>query len=180
AAHHAAGAVTAGAERLGHGARGAEEEERVASHVARDDDRLPEWAEVGGEGRVARTEGTGRALAVDADAAGAAPDDVLLELRDVVTDVVDEAEAEIGGSEAERLAEGPLGEPVHDLAVRPGEVRRPRHGAEVLPPLGRVERHAGELPVGDLDAVARHRAGRTRARPPTPSRARASASPRPA
>src|SRR5206468_2970460 len=113
AAHHASGAVAARAERLGHGALGAEQEERVASHVPRDDDRLTERAEMRGERGMARTEGARGALAVDAHAAAPAGDDVVLELRDVVADVVDETEAEIGRSEAERLAERPLRESVH-------------------------------------------------------------------
>ena len=73
---------------------------------------------------------------MDAQAAATPGDDVVLEFGDVVADVVDETEAEIGGPEAERLAERPLGEPVHHLTVRPGEVRRPRHRAEILAPLG--------------------------------------------
>ena len=143
-------------EGLGHRARGAEEEEGVAAHVAGDDDRLPERAEMRGERRMARAEGARRALAVHAHALPPAVDRVLLELGDVVADVVDEPEAQRGGPEAEGGREGPLGEAAHHLPVRPGEVRGRRHGGEVLLPLGRAERHAGELAVGHADPVARH------------------------
>src|SRR5882762_534110 len=55
--HHAPRSVAGGAERLGHRARRAEEEERVAAHVAGDDDGLTERAEMRRELRMSRAEG---------------------------------------------------------------------------------------------------------------------------
>src|SRR5207245_10895856 len=101
-AHDAARAVTRRAEGLGHRARGAEEEEGVAAHVAGDDDRLAERAEMRGERRMARAEGARRALAVHAHAPPPAVDRVPPGICDVVADVVDEPEAERGGAEAAR------------------------------------------------------------------------------
>jgi hypothetical protein len=43
-----------------------------------------------------------------------------------------------------------------DLPVGEGEVRRGGHGGEVALPFRRLHRRAGELAVGEVDAVARH------------------------
>src|SRR5262245_11139423 len=89
-AHQPARAVAGGPEGLLHRALRADENERVAAHVARDDDRLAERPELRRERRVPGAEGARRPLAMDADPAPPAVDLVLLELRDVVADVVHE------------------------------------------------------------------------------------------
>src|SRR5206468_4457972 len=97
-----------------------------------------------------------RALAMHAEAATTAVHHVFLDLRHVVADVVHEPEAQRRGAETEGRAEGPLHQAHHHLPVRPGEVRRRGHRAEVRLAFGRTERDAGELTVRDADAVALH------------------------
>jgi hypothetical protein len=127
----------------------ADEEEAGAAHVARDEGRLAEVAVRGGEERMAGAERAGRALAVDAEPSAA----VLLELRDIVADVVDEPRLERLLGDRERAGEDLPGEGGHDLPVDPRVVGRAAHRGEVALRLGRPERRAAELAVGELDAV---------------------------
>jgi len=69
---------------------------------------------------------------VDADAARGAGDLVLLDLRDVVADVVDQARA-LGGLGAEDLPERAARVVGHELAISEGEVGRRVHRAPVVP-----------------------------------------------
>ena len=98
----------------------------------------------------------GRALAMDADAAALAVDGEGLELGDVVADVVDHVDARAPAPPAaDRLGEASRTQCVISLAVGEREVGRRRHGAEVALALGRSERRAAELAVGQLDPVLR-------------------------
>src|SRR6185436_19415616 len=123
----AAGAVAGGTERLAHRALEADEEKAGAAHVARDERGLAELAVRGGKERMAGAERAGGALAVDAEAAAA----VLLELRDVVADVVDEPRLERLLRDRERAGEDLPGEGGHDLAVDPRVVGRAAHRGEI-------------------------------------------------
>src|SRR5207244_375336 len=115
-------AVAGAAERLSHGFVRPDEEKRVASHVARDQDRLAGRAKALRNGGMPRAERTRRALAVHQQLPPPSIHLVLLELHDVVADVVDEPEAEPGRPTAERALEGALGEAHHDLPVDPGVI----------------------------------------------------------
>ena len=91
---------------------------------------------------------------------------VLLHLGDVVGHVVDQVHLQRFPRAAEELGEDLAGLPHQQLPVAPGEVGRGTHRAEVLLALRAVDRGAGQLPVGQLDAVLR--------RAPCGSRRRAS------
>src|SRR5438105_3880856 len=93
--HGPPGAVRGRAERLGHRGRRPDQQRRAGLHRAADDHRLADLAirlrHVGG----ARTEGAGRALTVDDQLEELAVDQVALDLRGVVADVVDHREPEL-------------------------------------------------------------------------------------
>ena len=73
-------------------------------------------------------------------------------------DVVHELHAETLPARVEDLLEGAADLVHHHLPVGEGEVAGTGHRREILAGLGRAERRAGELPVGQLDAVARRHA----------------------
>ena len=129
---------------------------------------------------MARREGPRRPLAVDPDLLLLAVDRVLLELGDVVAHVVDQVHLQLLPRLAEDLGEHLAGLLHQQLAVAPGEVGGRPHGADVLLALRAVDRGAGQLAVGQLDAVllrrlAEHAPGRRR-RPGSPGRASRSGS----
>ncbi len=103
--------------------------------------------------RPARAKGARRALAVHAQAHGAAAHGVLLDLGDVVAHVIEHFQVRGRQLAGQHALERPPHEVRDDLAVGPGIVGGARHGGQVLPPLGRVQRRAHQLPVGQGDAV---------------------------
>ena len=137
------------------------------------EDGLPDGAVGGRDLGDARREGARRALAVDAQRPRAV---VVLELGDVVGDVVDLARA-VGDLRAEDPRRSPRGRGGRAWRGWPRRSSRRRPSrAEVARPLGRGQRRAGELAVGQHDAVAaparRPCGARSRCRPG--GRARAS------
>src|SRR5229473_2106404 len=144
------------AERLFHRAHLADQQERVASHVTGDQDRLSNRTHRRWQRRMSRPERARRALAMNAQPAAHAIHRVLLEFRDIVADVVDKSEAKLALAQAERLHEGALGEMHHDLPVTPCEIRGRRHRAEVRLTLVRANRHRRELPIRKFDRIAAH------------------------
>ena len=92
------------------------------------------------------------------EAADGAVHDVLLDLRDVVRDVVDDRElARVGTEHPREDVASPVGQ---ELAVGEREVRGRPHGAEIVARLRRVVRRARELAVGHADAVPAKRLAR--------------------
>mmetsp|Transcript_68228 Transcript_68228/g.200349 ORF Transcript_68228/g.200349 Transcript_68228/m.200349 type:complete len:371 (-) Transcript_68228:119-1231(-) len=85
-----------------------------------------------------------------------AVDHVLLNLRDVVRDVVDDLHVEVLRALVEHLRERLPREEGHGGPVHPGVVRRGRHGGHVVLALLRVDPGASQLPVVRVDVVARH------------------------
>src|SRR6266511_2366035 len=146
-------AVAGAAEGVAHRPRRSGEDVGVAPHVPRDEHRLADVPVRSGDARVARAESAGRALAVDEDAAARAVHLVLLVLRDVVADVVEQARAEVALRDPQRVEERAHREPGHHLPVREGEVRGRLHRAEVPAPLVRADRRAGELAIRQRGVV---------------------------
>src|SRR5439155_6307801 len=115
AAEAAAGTVAAGSESLAEGAFGAQEHVGVATHVARDQDRLAEVAEPRRELRMPRGERPRGALAVHTEATRLPSHLVRLVFRDVVAHVVHEVRPLAGLAEyADQRAPCVVR---HDLAV---------------------------------------------------------------
>ncbi len=100
---------------------------------------------------MARTEGARRALAVHVELAPLAVHDMLLDLAGVVRDVVKQRQARF----RDDLREGLAHEMREDLPVGQRAVDRRAHGAEIILAQRGVDRRAGELAVGQDDAVAR-------------------------
>jgi len=81
-----------------------------------------------------------------------------LELREIVADVVDHTDTEVGRRTLERLLED-VADPVgDDLPVRPGEVGGRAHRGEIFLRLGGRQRGARQLGVGQVDREALARA----------------------
>ena len=106
---------------------------------------------VAGQARMARAEGARCALAVHIQAARLAVDRMPLLLAGVVRNVVDQGEMGPRHEVGEHLA----GEVGDDLAVGQRAVDRRAHGAEIGLADRRVDGRAGELAVGQFDAVPR-------------------------
>src|SRR5690606_8690925 len=153
-AEPAPGPVAGRAEAALHRARAADEHPAGPPHVAGHEHRLPDLRVARRELGVAGGERARGALAVHQQPRALAVDDVLLLLGDVVGDVVDELQAQLRPRPAEHGLERLTHLHRQELAVREAEVRRGPHRAQVRLPLGRVDRRAGELPVGQADAVA--------------------------
>src|SRR5665647_2940163 len=77
---------------------------------------------------------------------------MLLELRDVVRDVVDERH--LAGREPEPLPQEFTDRMRDRLSVRPGVIRSGPHGPDVVPSFGTPDRSAGKLAVGEGKPVA--------------------------
>ena len=105
---------------------------------------------------MARRKSARGALAVHHHFALAAVHLVAFELGDVVAHVVNDAQFLL-------LAENPLerlaGKVGNSLAIGPGKIRRGAHGRKISLPFGRLHRHAGQLAIRQVNAVAMH--GRT-------------------
>ena len=104
---------------------------------------------------------------MDPDLLALAVDGVLLELGDVMADVVDQVHLQFLPRAAKDLGEHFAGLLHQQLPVAPGEVGGRPHGRDVVLPLRAVDRGAGQLAVGQLDAVflrrlAQHAPGRRR------------------
>ena len=154
AAHHPPGAVAGRAERLRHAPRLAREDPAGRPHAAGDDHRLADRLIGAGDLGMTGREGPGRPLAMDADLLReAAADVVVLELGDVVGDVVDQVQPQRLPGDAEDPGEDLAGLVGEQLAVAPGIVGRRAHRPQVGLPLGAVHRGAGQLPVGEREAV---------------------------
>src|SRR5437870_1246274 len=97
--------MTRAAERLAHRLARADEDVGAASHVSRDQHRLPEIAIGRRHLRPPWPEGARRSLAMNAQALTSALHDVGLHLGDVVADVVQQARADLARREAEHALE---------------------------------------------------------------------------
>src|SRR5579872_413007 len=73
---------------------------------------------------------------------------MFFELRNVVTDVIYESEAQFLRTDRQCLNEGLLREMHHHLPVAPGKIGRRCHGTEIRLPFPRFDGNCGELPIG--------------------------------
>ena len=78
------------AESFFHGGFGSDEQIRIAPHVAGNQHRLAELLVSRGYLRMTRSEGAGRAFAMDAESALLTLDDMLFNFRNIVADVVNQ------------------------------------------------------------------------------------------
>src|SRR5205814_9150119 len=154
--HLAAGPVPAGAERLFHRGRLADEDEGAGAHVAGDEDRLPHVPVGRRRLRVTGREGPGGTLAVHEDLAPTALRNVFLDLADVVTHVVDDPHPEgVRGTPAD-VREGVPHPEGDQLPAVPREVRAAAHGLPVVLSFLRADGGAGQLWVVQLDLLQLH------------------------
>ena len=145
------------AEGVGHRARAADQDVARPAHVAGNQDRLADAAIAGRQFLVARRKGPRRALAMYAERLGHAVHLIGLDLGDVVGHVVDQVHAQSLGRQLKDLGESLAGQVRHDLTIAPGVVGGRPHGPQILLALRRFDRGAGELLVGQVDAVfSRH------------------------
>ena len=103
------------AERLGHAAGQAGQHPACRPHASRNENRLP-------------GKGTSRTLAVNQHAFLPVTDDVRFELRDVVSDIIDNRHMRVFTKDSLECAACRMG---NALAVGPGKIRRGRHGFQV-------------------------------------------------
>ena len=152
-AHGPSGPVAGRAERALHAAGLADENPRRPAHVPGDDDRLADFLVYGRQFLVPGREGPRRPFAVDPELLGLPVNGVFFQLGDVVGHVVQEFHAQVFPRLAEHAGEHlarllhqqlPVAEPV--VGGRP-------HGSDIAPALRALGRGAGELPVGEFDAV---------------------------
>ena len=152
AAHRAAGAVARARERELARRVGADEDERRRAHAAGDEHGLPDGCgSARGASGLAGTERARRALAVHAELAGRrAPRSSRCCAR--------RRRRRVEASRRRRSRRRPAADAVGEhLTVGEREVRGGAHRREVVAPLGRRERRARELAIGQRDAVARER-----------------------
>src|SRR5579884_2836969 len=98
-------------------------------------------------------------FAVNQDVAEVARDSMLLLLRDVVADVVDEMKLRIL---PEDPPEGSAQKVKNCLAIRPSEIRGRGHRGQIRAAFRRPDRHTCKLPVRNADPVLVHRVAHLR------------------
>src|SRR5579864_117731 len=153
AAHGSAGPVAGGAESLLHAAGRADENPTGAPHVAGNYYRLADVAKDRRQFGMAGRERARRPLAMHPDFFPYAANVVFFQLRDVVGHVVQQVHAQILPRATEHIGKNFAGLGHQQLPVAEAEVRGRAHGADVTLAFVALDGSAGQLPIGQVDAV---------------------------
>ena len=122
ATHTTSSTVAAGAEALIHRALSADEHKGIATHVAGDQDGLSNPAILLWDGWMSGREGACGSFAMDAETPHLAVDDILFDLGDVVTDIIDQRHI-LRACLTSKDSLKCLANAMHqELAISPGEV----------------------------------------------------------